>query len=250
METTNALLLVGVDRAYGHREALRSVSAELPVGRVAALVGRNGAGKTTLLHTVVGLARPDRGRVLVFGKPPRAALADGDVGFVAQEKPVFPRILGHRKRASSMTWLMWRQHRHHLTVVLALLAAMAGGYLILRGALEHYLTTSGLTDCLRLPDEGCGHAVGGLRDVHPGLVDDIVYLTFLPVLAGLFIGAPLVAAETEHGTHRFVWTQAVVSCPRSATSSPATSCWPRRSPRAWSPGTRPPPRGRRGAWRS
>jgi ABC-2 type transport system ATP-binding protein len=92
METTNALLLVGVDRAYGHREALRSVSAELPVGRVAALVGRNSAGKTTLLHTVVGLARPDRGRVLVFGKPPRAALADGDVGFVAQEKPVFRRM--------------------------------------------------------------------------------------------------------------------------------------------------------------
>ena len=108
-----------------------------------------------------------------------------------------------------MTWLMWRQHRHQLVVVLALLAALAGGYAILRGALEHYLTTSGLTDCLKDPDEGCGHAVGGLRDVHSGLVDDIVYLTFLPALAGLFIGAPLVAAETEHGTHRFVWTQAV-----------------------------------------
>jgi ABC-2 type transport system ATP-binding protein len=56
---------------------------------VAALVGVNGAGKTTLLHTIVGLARPDAGRVLIFGRSPRAALAEGDLAFVAQDKPVY-----------------------------------------------------------------------------------------------------------------------------------------------------------------
>src|SRR4029453_1954649 len=36
-----------------------------------------------------------------------------------------------------------------------------------------------------------------------------VLLWFLPLLAGLFWGAPLVAREIEHGTHRLVWTQGV-----------------------------------------
>jgi hypothetical protein len=108
-----------------------------------------------------------------------------------------------------MTWWMWRQHRQQLFVALAVLTVLAGGYAVLRGSLEHYLNASGLAECLKLPDEGCGHAVGGLRDLHPGLVDDIVYLTFLPVLAGLFVGVPLVAGETEHGTHRLVWTQSL-----------------------------------------
>lgn len=108
-----------------------------------------------------------------------------------------------------MTWLLWRQHRSQLTVLLALLGAMATAYELLRGSAVRYLDTSGLTECLKLPDEGCGRAIGGLRDLHPGLVDSVVYLTFLPVLAGLFVGAPLIAAEVEHGTHRLVWTQSV-----------------------------------------
>lgn len=122
-----------------------------------------------------------------------------------------------------MTWLMWRQHRQQLLVALAVITALACGYAVLRGSLEHYVDASGLADCLKLPDEGCGHAVGGLRDLHPGLVDDIVYLTFLPALAGLFVGAPLVAAETEHGTHRLVWTQSV-SCSRWVLVKLGTLC--------------------------
>ena len=43
-------------------------------------------------------------------------------------------------------------------------------------------------------DYGTSFTVGGL-------------LLFLPMLAGMFWGAPLVARELEHGTHRLVWTQ-------------------------------------------
>jgi hypothetical protein len=108
-----------------------------------------------------------------------------------------------------MTWLMWRQHRTQLAVLLALVAAMAATYAMLRGSADRYVDASGLGACLKLPAEGCGHAIGGLRDLHPGVVDSIVYLTFLPALAGLFVGAPLIAGEFEHGTHRLVWTQAL-----------------------------------------
>jgi hypothetical protein len=34
-------------------------------------------------------------------------------------------------------------------------------------------------------------------------------LLVLPMLAGMFLGAPLVAREVEHGSHRLVWTQGV-----------------------------------------
>ena len=48
--------------------ALDGVSLEVGAGRFFGLLGPNGAGKTTLINTVVSLARPDSGRVEVFGK--------------------------------------------------------------------------------------------------------------------------------------------------------------------------------------
>ena len=47
--------------------ALDGVSCSIPRGKSLAIVGPNGAGKTTLLHVLLGVARPDRGRVLVGG---------------------------------------------------------------------------------------------------------------------------------------------------------------------------------------
>ncbi len=74
-------------KRYGRTWALRDCALEVPAGRIAALVGPNGAGKTTLLHLVVGLLKPDAGEVRVFGREPRAALAD--IGFVAQDTPLY-----------------------------------------------------------------------------------------------------------------------------------------------------------------
>src|SRR5258706_2174681 len=108
-----------------------------------------------------------------------------------------------------MTWLAWRQHRHHLLAALTALAFVAAAFLAMRGALVAYLHDSGLTTCLAQPAEGCGNLIGGLRETCPSLLDVLPYLNFAPVLAGLFWGAPLVAGELEHGTHRLVWTQAV-----------------------------------------
>jgi ABC-type multidrug transport system ATPase subunit len=52
----------------GDSVALSNVSLSVPRGAVYALLGRTGAGKTTLLRCVLGLERPDAGRVLVFGE--------------------------------------------------------------------------------------------------------------------------------------------------------------------------------------
>jgi ABC-2 type transport system ATP-binding protein len=48
--------------------ALDGVSLEVEAGRFFGLLGPNGAGKTTLINSVVSLARPDSGRVEVFGR--------------------------------------------------------------------------------------------------------------------------------------------------------------------------------------
>jgi ABC-2 type transport system ATP-binding protein len=64
--------LDGVTRRFGKKTALENVSLAIPTGSVLGLVGENGAGKTTLIKHVLGLLRPDRGTVRVFGRDPVA----------------------------------------------------------------------------------------------------------------------------------------------------------------------------------
>lgn len=53
--------------AYDGLEALRSIDLTIRAGEIVALMGRNGSGKTTLLKNLVGLLRPQEGRVKLFG---------------------------------------------------------------------------------------------------------------------------------------------------------------------------------------
>lgn len=64
---TALLALDGVTVRRGERTVLAEVTLALEPGERLALVGPNGAGKTTLLRTLVGLERPEAGRVLAFG---------------------------------------------------------------------------------------------------------------------------------------------------------------------------------------
>ena len=44
------------------------VSMEIPDGMVTGLIGKNGAGKSTVIKSILGLVKPDSGKVMVFGK--------------------------------------------------------------------------------------------------------------------------------------------------------------------------------------
>ena len=57
-----------VSKAFGAQTILDELSFEVPAGRAFCLLGRSGTGKSVTLRHIVGLVRPDRGRVLVEGR--------------------------------------------------------------------------------------------------------------------------------------------------------------------------------------
>jgi len=88
-----AVQTYGLTKRYGKVIALNDCTITVPEGRISALIGPNGAGKTTLLRLLAGLARPTAGEAVVNGGSPRqdpAFLAD--IGFLAQEIPLYRRL--------------------------------------------------------------------------------------------------------------------------------------------------------------
>jgi hypothetical protein len=115
-------------------------------------------------------------------------------------------------------WLTWRQHRKQALYTLIALAALAALMLPTGLAMHHAFTHSGLAACLNkrgtaqlVPNDNHGCGTLGIRfdNQFRGLFFVGILFIVLPVFVGLFYGAPLVAREVEHGTHRLVWTQGV-----------------------------------------
>ncbi|WP_299364714.1 ABC transporter ATP-binding protein [uncultured Paracoccus sp.] len=68
--TLETVILDGVRKVYGGRAVVHDLSYSLMPGEVVALVGHNGAGKTTQIKMMLGLTRPDGGRLSVLGADP------------------------------------------------------------------------------------------------------------------------------------------------------------------------------------
>jgi ABC-2 type transport system ATP-binding protein len=82
--------LAAVSRRFANVTAIEDLSLEIRRGETVALLGPNGAGKTTTLEVMLGLQRPDAGRVSLFGGLPRTAVANGRVGAMLQEGDLPP----------------------------------------------------------------------------------------------------------------------------------------------------------------
>ena len=89
-----AIQTTGLGKRYRDLWALSECCMHIPSGRITGLIGPNGAGKTTLLKLAVGLLAPDQGTIEVLGWSPttQPTLVLARVGYVAQDRPLYPRF--------------------------------------------------------------------------------------------------------------------------------------------------------------
>jgi hypothetical protein len=110
-----------------------------------------------------------------------------------------------------MIWLTWRQFRTNAWVALTALGALAVAYLVTGPHLFHAYTESGLAACTT----GCDNQITQFKaDVDVDLLErlgdlGIAVMFLMPVIVGVFWGAPLIARELESGTYRLAWNQSV-----------------------------------------
>lgn len=83
-------------KTYNSRNVVDKVSLEISQGEIVGLLGPNGAGKTTTFYMVVGLIRPDSGKITLDGNDithlPMYQRARRGIGYLPQEPSVFRKL--------------------------------------------------------------------------------------------------------------------------------------------------------------
>lgn len=92
----NVIEVQGLAKRFGEVQAVAGVDFQVGKGEVFGFLGPNGAGKTTTINMLIGLARPDAGRIRVAGidcsKNPKAA--QRLMGVVPDESNLYPELTG------------------------------------------------------------------------------------------------------------------------------------------------------------
>ena len=87
------LEVISIAKSYDKRAVLSDISLSVGKGEVLGLLGPNGAGKTTCFYSIMGLVRPDSGRILMDGvdvtKLPMYRRAILGLGYLPQETSIF-----------------------------------------------------------------------------------------------------------------------------------------------------------------
>ena len=87
---------IKIEKSYGSRKVVNGVDLELKQGEIVGLLGPNGAGKTTCFYTIVGLIKPDNGKILInnidISKEAMYKRAKLGIGYLAQEASVFRKL--------------------------------------------------------------------------------------------------------------------------------------------------------------
>jgi len=90
---TGGLEVISIAKSYDKRAVLTDISLSVAKGEVLGLLGPNGAGKTTCFYSIMGLVRPDSGRILMDGvdvtKLPMYRRAILGLGYLPQETSIF-----------------------------------------------------------------------------------------------------------------------------------------------------------------
>lgn len=90
---SSGLSVVSIAKSYDKRSVLSDVSLSVGRGEVVGLLGPNGAGKTTCFYSIMGLVKPDSGRILLDGDDitglPMYRRAILGLGYLPQETSIF-----------------------------------------------------------------------------------------------------------------------------------------------------------------
>ncbi len=86
----------GLVKRYKRRTVVRDVSVDVSQGEVVGLLGPNGAGKTTTFYMIVGMIKPDEGRVFLdeaeITRTPMYQRARNGIGYLPQEASIFRKM--------------------------------------------------------------------------------------------------------------------------------------------------------------
>ena len=83
-------------KMYGNRKVVKSISLQVEQGEIIGLLGPNGAGKTTSFYMIVGMIKPNEGRIFLddaeITKDSMYKRAQKGIGYLAQEASVFRKL--------------------------------------------------------------------------------------------------------------------------------------------------------------
>ncbi len=87
----NILEVKNVYKQYANHLALNNVSINVPQGTIFGLLGPNGAGKTTLIRIINSITAPDKGEVLLNGKP-LTLKNTANIGYLPEERGLYKKM--------------------------------------------------------------------------------------------------------------------------------------------------------------
>ena len=119
-----------IGKAYSGRHVVRGVSLDIKQGEVVGLLGPNGAGKTTSFYMIVGLVRPDSGRILLDGEditraPMYLRAREYGISYLPQEPSIFRKLTVEENilavlETQQITWEARRKRTENLMAQLNL----------------------------------------------------------------------------------------------------------------------------------
>ncbi len=131
--TTHLLETLDLTKSYSGRMVVNKVAIGVKKGEIVGLLGPNGAGKTTTFYMIVGLVKPDKGKIIFDNKKitslPMYKRAKQGVGYLCQEASVFRKLtveenimailetlhISRRERAKRLKTLLAELNISHLS---------------------------------------------------------------------------------------------------------------------------------------
>ena len=85
-----------IQKIYGSRKVVKGISLEVKQGEIIGLLGPNGAGKTTSFYMIVGMIKPNHGKIFLndeeITEDAMYKRAQKGIGYLAQEASVFRKL--------------------------------------------------------------------------------------------------------------------------------------------------------------